>query len=155
MADASDFVTAAAAGDLPKVREILAGTPSLLNTKDREGATALHVAALNARQEVVRYLVAQGAEVNARDEKFGATPTGWALEYLRELGGCLAMEIEDALTAIRQNDVGWLGRFLRCTPALAECADSEGKPLATHAKETGNADIQKLFDEVRRRPTRR
>jgi hypothetical protein len=154
MADASDFVKAAAVGDLSKVREILADQPSLLNAKNGEGATALHSAALNARRDVVRYLVAQGADVNARDDRFGATPTGWSIEYLRELGGCLAIEIEDALAAIRQNDAAWLGRFLRRTPALAECADAKGKPLVTHAAESGNAEIQRLFDEVRRRPKR-
>lgn len=154
MTDASEFVAAAAAGDLAKVRELLAATPSLLNTKDGEGAIALHHAALSGRQEVVRYLVAQGADVNARDDRFDATPTGWAIEYLRELGGCLAIEIEDVLLTIRQRDVERLGRFLTRTPALARCADAQGKALLQHAAETGNADIRRLFEEATRRPTR-
>jgi hypothetical protein len=62
------------------------------------------------------------------------------------------MEIEDALAAIEQGDVGWLGRFLRRTPALADCTDAAGKPLASHAREGGNPDIQRLFDDARRRP---
>ena len=153
MADASELAAAAAAGDLPKVREILSETPSLLNAKDGEGATALHYATLNAKQETVRYLVSQGADVNARDDRFDATPTGWAIEYLRELGGCLAIEIEDVLAALRQGDLGWLRHFLARTPALAECTDAQGKTLLQHAMETGNADIQRLFEEARRRRT--
>jgi ankyrin repeat protein len=148
MTDVSKFVVAAAAGDLAKVRELLAAAPSLLNTKDDEGATALHHAALGGRQEVVRYLVAQGADVNARDDRFDATPTGWAIEYLRELGGCLATEIEDALLSIRQRDVERLGRLLMRTPALAGCADAQGKALLQHAAETGDTDIHRLFEEA-------
>ena len=128
--------------------------PSLLHAKDADGATALHHAALHAKQEVVRYLVAQGADVNARDDRFDATPTGWAIEYLRELGGCLAIEIEDALAAIRQADPGWLRHFLARTPALAECKDAQGKPLLEHATETGNAAIRRLFEEARPHRTR-
>jgi hypothetical protein len=153
MADVSELTVAAAAGDLAKVRDILAVTPALLDAKDGEGATALHYAALNGRQEVVRYLVGQGANVNARDDRFNATPTGWAIEYLRELDGCLGMEIEDVLAAIRQGDIGWLARFLGRTPALATCADTSGKPLVQHARETGNEAIRQLFEEARRRST--
>ena len=35
---------------------------------------------------IVRLLVQQGADINARDTEFGATPAGWAIEYLREMG---------------------------------------------------------------------
>jgi hypothetical protein len=55
------------------------------------------------------------------------------------------MEIEDVLAATRQGDIGWLARFLRRTPALADCADREGKPLVQHATDTGNAEIRRLF----------
>lgn len=46
----------------------------------------------------VQELVRQGAEINATDVEFGATPTGWAIEYLRELGGVLAIELNDLCT---------------------------------------------------------
>src|SRR5262245_33232238 len=112
MADVADLTAAAAGGDLAKVRAILASEPDLLNRKDRDGATALHYAALHGQQEVVRWLVSQGADINARDARFGATPAGWAIEYLRELGGCLGMEVEDVLVAIKRGDIEWLKRFL-------------------------------------------
>jgi ankyrin repeat protein len=150
MPDASALIAAAAAGDLARVREILADAPSLIGERDGEGATALHHAALHGRQDVVRFLIAQGADANARDGRFGATPAGWAIEYLREQGGCLAMEIEDVLLAIRQGDVWWLRRFLDRTPALARCADGEGAPLSRHAAASGNPDIRRLFEEATR-----
>lgn len=32
----------------------------------------------------------------SRDDRFGATPAGWATEYLRGAGGLLSIEIDDA-----------------------------------------------------------
>ncbi|HYK87620.1 MAG TPA: hypothetical protein VE398_02545 [Acidobacteriota bacterium] len=94
----------------------------------------------------------RGADVNAHDERFGATPAGWAIEYLRELGGFLAMEIEDVILAIRQGDVGWVRRFLTRMPALARCRDRAGKPILRHAEESRDPDIARLFREAARPP---
>lgn len=152
MSEVSEFFEAVASGNLPGVRELLAMTPSLVNAKDGEGATPLHLAALNGNQELVRFLVEQGADVNARDERFGATPAGWAIEYLRGLGGLLGMEIEDMILAIRQGDVGWVRRFLTRLPAFAGCRDRSGKPLLQHAEESGYPEIARLFREAASRP---
>jgi uncharacterized damage-inducible protein DinB len=48
--------------------------------QDESGRTALHFAAAAAPGDVVRLLIARGADVSARDVVFGATPRGWA-EY--------------------------------------------------------------------------
>ena len=72
--DGSEFFEAVAAGDLPRLRELLAATPSLIGARDGEGATALHLAALHGYQELARFLVEAGADVYARDERFDATP---------------------------------------------------------------------------------
>ena len=58
------------------------------------GAHPLHWAAGRGQDEIVRFLVSQGADMNARDPKFNGTPFGWAREFnhsstmnvLRELG---------------------------------------------------------------------
>jgi hypothetical protein len=44
---------------------------------------------------VVRAFVELGAGSNARDSEFAATPAGWAIEYLREMGGFQALELDD------------------------------------------------------------
>ncbi len=57
------------------------------------GASALHHAAANAPLECVRTLVEHGADVNAKDPEWSATPLGWAeyfgraqaADYLRPL----------------------------------------------------------------------
>jgi ankyrin repeat protein len=143
---------AAAAGDLARVEALIAQEPSLLGARDGDGATALHHAAFHARREVARHLVRRGADPNPRDGRFGATPAGWAIEYLRELGGCLATEIEDVLFAIERRDTDWVERFLARTPALADCASASGKPLREYAADTGSEALRRLFESARKRP---
>lgn len=113
--------------------------------KDEEGATPLHYATLNAEREIAELLLASGADINVRDDEFLATPAGWAIEYLREQGGLLGIEIDDVLFAIRENDVRWVQRFLTRLPALAQAHDAQGKALAQHAVEFGNDAIVRLF----------
>ncbi len=145
--ESTEFFAAVRAADTARVRRILATDPALARAKDEEGATALHYAAEGGRREMVRLLLEKGAPINARDDRFGATPTGWAIEYLRGLGGLLAMEIEDMLFAIREVDVRWVRRLLARRRALTTATDASGKPLSEHAAECGNEEIARLFRE--------
>ncbi len=142
----AELFLAVVSGNGERVREHLNSDPSAVRAKDDKGATALHYATLNGHRTIARALLEQGADVNARDERFGATPAGWAIEYLRERGGLLAIEIDDVLFAIRRQDVPWVRRFLTRLPSLAEARDAHGKPLSQHAAESGNEEIALLFD---------
>ena len=62
------LLQAAAAGDLPRLRELLAAGADR-NPRDADGATALMLAAHAGHDEVVRTLIAAGADVNATDER--------------------------------------------------------------------------------------
>ena len=144
MSDA-EFLQAAESGDLERVRALLDAQPDLVHARDRAGATALHLAAFNGHREIVRLLCSRGADLNARDGRFNATPSGWAIEYLRELGGLLAIEIEDVLHAIRTRDAPWVERLTTRHPALKTAADREGTPLAEHARACGEPSIARMF----------
>jgi len=50
------------------------------NVKDPDGVTALHRAAMAGRTDSVRVLLSHGADVNAHDNMFAATPLVWACE---------------------------------------------------------------------------
>ena len=70
---------AAKAGDLEKVKALLKGNPKLVFSKDTNpnGMMPLHWAASEGRKAVAELLLANKAEVNAKDN-FGMTPLHWA-----------------------------------------------------------------------------
>lgn len=63
----------AACGEIGKVNALLAENPGLASKVDSDGNTPLHGAARNDHKDVVKVLLAHGAEVNAKDNE-GATP---------------------------------------------------------------------------------
>ncbi|SRR5579872_1310704 len=142
----TDFFAAIEAGDLAKVQGMLAADPDLVRVRDEEGATALHLAAFHAHRDLVGLLCAAGADINARDGKFGATPGGWALHYLRERGAFLAIEIEDVLHAVKTHDVEWTRRLVERHPRIVTAKDASGRPLSEYARECGVPEIAKLFE---------
>lgn len=145
MSGLEKLIEAAKRGDLAEVKSILPGHADLINQRDQSGATALHYAAFGGHRAVVRELVKHGAEINARDGKFGATPAGWAIEYLREMGGFLAIELSDMAHAIERGDVEWVKRFLGRFPALRGASDTQGRPFRLLAQQSGNQEIADLF----------
>jgi hypothetical protein len=146
MSSIAQLIEAVESGDAEGVRALLAANPDLVNARDANGATALHYAAFHGHRAIVDLLCAAGAELNARDARHDATPTGWAIHYLRERGGLLAIEIDDVLYAIRSRDVSWVKRLLTRHAALVHAADASGKPLLEHAREGGDAAIVRLFE---------
>jgi ankyrin repeat protein len=141
----AELFSAVTSGNAGRVRELLASAPGAARVADDEGATPLHYATLCGHREIADLLLENGADINARDSRFSATPAGWAIEYLRERGGLLAIEIEDVLFAIRENDVRWVRRFLTRLPSLAQARDLRGKALSQHAAESRNEEIARLF----------
>ena len=133
-------------GDVAGVRALLKSNPQSVAVRDSQGATPLHYAAEIGNREIVRELLDAGAEVNARDLEFGATPAGWAIEYLRERGAVLGMEIEDVVHAIGKRDHALVQRYLQRLPALRNAVDRTGKPLSDHAASSGSAEIVRLFN---------
>lgn len=146
MTDLEKLIVAAKEGALEPAQAILRDHPNLINDRDSSGATALHYAAFAGHRDLVRLLVQNGAEVNARDAQFGATPAGWAIEYLRELKGFLGIELEDFAYAIRRGDVEWVARFLKRFPALRQARDGSGDSFKTLAVKSGNPEIAALFE---------
>lgn len=139
------LIEAAKQGDLAEVKTVLRDNARLINQRDATGATALHYAAFAGHRSVVEELVRKGADINARDGKFGATPAGWAIEYMREMGGFLAIELDDFAHAIRRGEVDWVKRFLNRFPSLRRANDPQGKPFKLLAQESGNKEIADLF----------
>jgi len=145
MSDLNKLIEAIKLGDLEKVRAMLAESGGLALERDETGATALHFAAFEGQVEIAELLLDHGAEINAKDARFGATPAGWAIEYLRERGGLLGIEMTDFAYAIELGDAKWAARFLKRFPALRDAKDADGKPFRQLAEESGNREIADLF----------
>lgn len=146
MKELSMLMEAAGAGDLDRARTLLDADRALASRYDATGATALHYAAINGRRDMVRLLLEYGADINARDRQFGATPAGWAIEHLREVGGYLGIELADLAHAIEIGDAHWTGRFLARFPGLRDARDAEGVPFRERARSAGG-DIAALFGD--------
>jgi ankyrin repeat protein len=140
-----NLIDAVKQGDLERVQGILEADGGLVHARDELGATPLHYAALNGQRRIVDLLLERGADINSPDGRFGATPAGWAIEYLREKGGHLAIELNDLAYAIRLGDTRWVSRFLQRFPALRYATDTEGRPFQKLAQESGNPEIAALF----------
>jgi hypothetical protein len=145
MNDLGKLVEAAKRGSVEDVRAMVMAEPYLVEERDASGATALHYAAFGGHNDVARILVEHGAYINARDGKFQATPADWAIEYLREMGGFLGVELTDFAHAIRKGNAEWTGRFLKRFPALRDAGDLDGTPFRTLALQCGNSEIVLMF----------
>lgn len=89
-----DIHDATAAGDVEKVKSLLAVDSGLVNAKDKDGETPLHWAAVKNHKDVAVPLLANKADVNARDNDWN-TPLRMAAynkstdaaDLLRQHGG--------------------------------------------------------------------
>lgn len=140
-----EFFACIKSGNLSTVSDLLTDNKDLAQQRDEKGATGLHHATWLGFSDIAKVLIESRADVNAIDEEFGATPAGWAIEYLRELGGLLAIEIEDLVFAINNNDETWVQRFLERFPHLKDANDENGKPVKQHAAECSSELIKSLF----------
>ncbi|XP_071041297.1 alpha-latrocrustotoxin-Lt1a-like [Parasteatoda tepidariorum] len=75
---------AAAAGRVNMLKRILEVDRKVLNQKDSVGYTPLHIAVENKRDDFVRELVKQGADVNAKTNEHGVTPLHLAVRFQSE-----------------------------------------------------------------------
>ena len=77
--DPAAFFAAVQEPAADRVKEILAGDPSLVSIRN-DGGTALHFAAIANDRQMVDILLGAGADLNARDDTYQMTPIGWANE---------------------------------------------------------------------------
>ena len=146
MSDLDCLIDAARRGATADAKDILLRNPALVNERDESGATALHYAAFEGHCELACLLLDFGAAINARDAKFNATPAGWAIEYLRQRGGLLGIEMNDFAFAIENGHAEWVKRFLNRFPHLKDANDINGVPFRTLARHSTNPEIARLFE---------
>jgi ankyrin repeat protein len=105
---AGPFFGAIRVGDLPTIKAMLQEKPDRINDRDYLGRTPLHCAAASFSKEVVRLLLAKGADVNARSND-GTRPLheaaahGWKenAELLLENKAEINAETNKGMTALQ------------------------------------------------------
>lgn len=70
-------------GELQKLKQILKKTPGLINTQDKNMNTPLHYAASAGHKEIAEFLIASGANIQARNN-YGWTPLHSSSYYGQE-----------------------------------------------------------------------
>lgn len=73
-----NIFVAAQKGDLDLLRELIESGKAKATDRDNDNVTPLHWAAINAHIPACRYLLEQGAEVDALGGELVATPMQWA-----------------------------------------------------------------------------
>jgi ankyrin repeat protein len=107
-----DIHAAARLGKLEKVTELLSTGPELVRARGGDGQTPLHFAATVA---IAEYLLARGADIDARDVDHESTPAQWMVRNRQEVAralverGCrtdilMAAALGDALLVRRHLD---------------------------------------------------
>ena len=92
------LLAACARGDLKKVEKLVdCGVD--VNSADQNQMTALHYAAMHAREEVIKSLISRGAEVNTADLKGGFTAMHWIVINAEPQYGSTD-HLEKSLTAL-------------------------------------------------------
>ena len=74
----SDIHDAIQKGDVAQVKTLISNNKELIQMKSDKGQTPLHLAVQTGGQEIVEFLISQGADINARDSE-GNTPLLTAL----------------------------------------------------------------------------
>jgi len=146
MSEIESLIEAAKQGNLEEAKGILEADPDVANERDESGAAALHYAAQNGHRPLVKLLIESGADINCVDDLYGSTPAGWAIEYLREMGGYLATELDDLSYAIQMGDARWVERFLGRHPLLRQSCNKKGTPFQRLARGSGSQEIAALFE---------
>jgi cytohesin len=152
---ASELHTAARAGDVERVKALLAqGVP--VSAPDTLGGTALHDAAWSGHRDVVLALLEAGADVNARHVEGGSTPLHYAVitnrkdlvDLLLAKGADLRAKDRAGATVLHlaanrgyeELFVDLLGRF-----GEVDVADSAGATPLDEACWRGQAGIVKIL----------
>jgi ankyrin repeat protein len=118
-------------GYLEVVKQHLAASPNV-NAKDVNGSTPLYIAAGRGHKEVAALLIANGADVNAKTNKYGWTPLHRAAsEGHKEIVELLIAKGADVNA--KKKD-GWTPLHYAATKEIAELLITEGADVNVMGK---------------------
>ena len=123
-----EFLDAATQGDVAKVKEMLAGDPSLAQAKDQNGLSVILKATYYGKRDVVDALLASGVELNIF-EAAATGQTGRVRELLKEDASLVNAYSQDGFMPLGL--VAFFGNVETVNALLAA-----GAPVNAASKET-------------------
>ncbi len=119
-----DAHAAARLGMLDRLKELVAADPGLVHARGGDGQTPLHFA---SSVEIAEYLLAQGADIDARDIDHESTPAQWMAGERQEVARYLVKRgcATDLLLACALGDLDLVRRHLDTDPASIRMSVSE------------------------------
>jgi ankyrin repeat protein len=136
---------AAKSGDLAKVKTLVKANPALVFSKDSRGYTALHLAAFEGYDDIVVFLLANKANVNARS---GSTRSSRPHEVEFEQGHGLALVLVDLTGQTPLHLAAQMGQKDIAQLLLANKADVNAKD-STHSTplhEAAKSGVKELVE---------
>ena len=155
---------AAGRGDTDRITALLAEDPDAVHTRDGGGNTPLHLAAHGGHAEAAALLLNHGADVDAKDKRYGMTPLDLAFLRESQKGGTALVRLLHARSAAWDaNQPMPFGRnrlffaivhgntdmaaFLLEQGANPDTPDEAGKTPLCHAADRGRVEIAGLLME--------
>ncbi len=146
---------AAREGDLMRVERLIRDDPTLIRSRDALNSTPLDWAAFRGHRDVMVFLLDQGADPNAADDR-GRTPLLGVedcrkdlIELLESRGADVRAKSQEGWTALhwaaqcgREDSAAYL--LSRGLDVNARCADAFGTPL-TMAAANGSLGVAKML----------
>jgi hypothetical protein len=153
-AEGCKLLQQAALGNLENIKDILKERPHLLNFRDYDRRTALHVAASEGHLEACKYLVQKGAKVN-RSDRWGGSPLDDAhrhrhkeiIIYLRDLGASSGTtnNMSNFITAAADGDVDEVALLLSVGEIDLNEGDYDRRTALHLAAGEGKVEVVKLL----------
>ena len=147
----------AALGNQFEMETILQDYPDLVNFRDYDRRTALHVAASEGHLDICRYLVAKGGILN-RSDRWGGSPLDDAhrqghtetVQFLSEQGAQFgsASQIANFITAASEGDTEEVQAFLNYGGFDVNVRDYDHRTALHLAAAEGHYDIVQLLCEA-------
>jgi hypothetical protein len=149
---AEELRRAASAGDLAKVKELVAAGVDV-NAANAYGGTALAFAVDRGHAAVVDFLLDHGADPNAKDTFYGSTPLEWALDgdpaIVRSLLEKGAKGEEEALVAAAGGGQAAIVKIILDRHRVGAETLSDALAAATQAN---SADVRALLEAAGAKP---
>jgi hypothetical protein len=126
-----DIFAAAHLGMFDRVKELVEADPSQVRARGGDGRTALHCA---KTVEIAEYLLARGADIDARDVDHESTPAQYLVREAPEVARMLVERGAwfDIFIAVALNDPALVERSLRADPEALDHRIWHGKYTTVH-----------------------